>query len=62
MMPTRNIVGTVQLTAVGASETAVLWFVNFDLDDERAWPMIKDAIEGMYHAGLEGLTAHVLGR
>jgi hypothetical protein len=58
MMPIRNVLGTVHLTATGPSETEVLWFANFELDDEKAWPAVKQGIEGMYQAGIDGLEAH----
>lgn len=58
LMPIRNIVGTVHVTPVSLSEAEVLWFVNFDLDDETAMPALKEGIEGMYRAGIAGLEAH----
>lgn len=57
LMPVRSVLGTLHVTATGAAESEVLWFVSFDMDDEKAWPAVKAGIEGMYHAGLEGLEA-----
>jgi hypothetical protein len=57
LMPIRNILGTFHVAQIGASESQVLWFVNFDIDDERAWPAVKEGIEGMYRAGIDGLQA-----
>jgi hypothetical protein len=58
LMPIRNVIGTIHLVAASPTETEVLWFVNFDLDDEKAMPALKDGIEGMYRAGITGLEAH----
>jgi uncharacterized protein YndB with AHSA1/START domain len=59
MMPTRNMLGTFHVSAVTPVESQILWLINFDLDDEGAWPVIKESIEGMYQAGIAGLNAHV---
>ena len=58
MLPVRNILGSIHLTARGAEETAVLWFVNFDLDDEAAWGRVRDGVEALYRSALDGLEAH----
>jgi uncharacterized protein YndB with AHSA1/START domain len=58
MLPVRNILGTLHLSACGAEETEVLWFVNFDLDDEAAWGPVRDGIEALYRSGIDGLEAH----
>jgi hypothetical protein len=57
LMPIRNILGTFHVAPVGAMESQILWFVNFDIDDERALPAVKEGIEGMYRVGIEGLQA-----
>jgi hypothetical protein len=59
MLPVRNVLGTIHVSANGPSETEVLWFVNLELDDESAWPAVKEGIEGIYRAGITGLEAHV---
>lgn len=61
MMPVRNVLGTIHVSGTGPSETEVLWFVNFELDDEAAWSAVREGFEGIYHAGIEGLEAHLLG-
>ncbi|MBN8611094.1 MAG: SRPBCC family protein [Deltaproteobacteria bacterium] len=58
MLPVRNVLGTLHLAACGAEETEVLWFVNFDLDDEAAWAPVRDGIEAIYRAGIDGLEAY----
>jgi hypothetical protein len=35
--------------------TQLDWSLEFDLADESYFPMIKEAIEGMYAAGASGL-------
>jgi hypothetical protein len=62
LMPVRNVMGTFHLTPVGPSEAEVLWFLNFDLDDEKAWPAVKEGIEGIYQAAIEGLEARTQAR
>jgi uncharacterized protein YndB with AHSA1/START domain len=58
MIPVHNILGTIHLTACGGEETEVLWFVNFDLDDESTWVPVRDGIEALYRSGIDGLEAH----
>jgi Polyketide cyclase / dehydrase and lipid transport len=58
LMPIRNVLGTVHLTSTGPSESEVLWIMNFDMDDEAAWPAVKDGMEGMYRLAIEGLEAY----
>lgn len=59
MMPVRDILGTIHVAAVGEAEAEVLWFSNFDLDDESEWPAVKAGIEALYLSGIEGLHAHL---
>lgn len=56
LLPVRNIVGSIHLSACGPQETEVIWFVNFDLDDESAWMPVRDGIAAIYVAGIEGLA------
>lgn len=56
MLPVRNIVGSIHLSACSPEETEVLWFVSFDLDDESAWAPVRDGITAIYMAGIEGLA------
>lgn len=58
MLPIHDILGTLHLSACGADETQVLWFVNFDLDDDAAWPSVRDGIEALYRSGIAGLEAY----
>lgn len=58
LMPVRDIVGTIHISAIGSAEAEVLWFVNLELLDERAWPDVKAGIAGMYRAGIDGLEAY----
>ncbi|MEO7424785.1 MAG: SRPBCC family protein [Fibrobacteria bacterium] len=52
--PITDIVGT--MTVAGDEKKAQLsWDLSFHLNDESMFPMIKQAIEGMYQAGAQGL-------
>jgi hypothetical protein len=59
MLPVRDVLGTLHLSACGDSETEVLWLVNFELDDEHAWSSVRDGIEALYRSGIDGLEALV---
>ena len=59
LLPVRNILATVQVTAMGDSEAQVLWFVNLELDDPAAWPSVKDGIESIYRSAIDGLARFV---
>jgi hypothetical protein len=61
VMPVRDVLGTIHLTAVGAGECEALWFVNFEIDDPAAFAPVKAGIEQIYSAGLEGLAKRARG-
>lgn len=58
MLPARKILGRLRRSACGAEETDVLWFVDFDLDDEAAWGPVRDDIEAPHRSGIDGLESH----
>ncbi|MBL8913914.1 MAG: SRPBCC family protein [Archangium sp.] len=55
MLPLKDVLGTIRLTALSASECEVLWFLNCEATDEAAWPEVKKGIEAMYLMGIKGL-------
>jgi hypothetical protein len=57
LMPIRDALGTVHLSAAGSTETDVLWIMNFAIDDERAWPAVKEGMEQIYLSAIDGLGA-----
>jgi uncharacterized protein YndB with AHSA1/START domain len=57
LMPVRNALGTIHLTAVSPAETSVLWMMNFDMTDEAAWPAVKEPMAEIYRGGIAGLAA-----
>lgn len=57
LMPIRNILGTMRVTSTGPADCDVLWFANFELDDESGWPAIREGMEVMYRTGIAGLQA-----
>jgi Polyketide cyclase / dehydrase and lipid transport len=59
LMPVHNVLGTIHVSSAGPAEAEVLWFVNFELEDEAALPVVKAEIEGIYRAGIEGLEVRV---
>jgi uncharacterized protein YndB with AHSA1/START domain len=52
--PIDNIVGTMRLTENG-NAVQLNWDMEFNMADESFYPMVKEAIEGMYAAGAAGL-------
>ena len=58
LMPIRNALGTVHVTAAGPTEAEVLWIMNFEVIDENAWPAVKQGMEEIYRAAIEGLERH----
>lgn len=61
LMPVRDALGTIHLTAIGPTETEVLWMMNFEMTDEKAWPAVQESMAGLYQAGITGLGAFALG-
>jgi hypothetical protein len=57
LMPIRDALGTVYLSAAGSTETDVLWIMNFVIDDEQAWPAVKEGMEQIYSSAIDGLGA-----
>ena len=54
LLPIENIKGTMQVVAKDKT-TELLWDLEFTLSDESLFPMVKEAIEGLYAAGANGL-------
>ncbi|MBA3068969.1 MAG: hypothetical protein FP825_10855 [Hyphomonas sp.] len=52
-----SVTGTIQVTEVGIGQREVLWFANFDLNDQSATEDVKIGIECIYPAGIDGLGA-----
>ena len=59
MMPIRNVIGTMHVTAISASQCEILWFANFELVDANAMAAVKAGLEGVYQAGIAGLESAV---
>jgi hypothetical protein len=60
LLPVRNVVGTIHLADTGPDACDVLWFANFELMQDEAWPAVRDGLEAIYRSGIEGLGQHVL--
>lgn len=56
LLPVRNILATVHVTALGPAESEVLWFVNLELEDESAWASVNDGIQSIYRSAIDGLA------
>ena len=54
LLPIENVKGTMQVVAKDKT-TELLWDLEFTLSDESLFPMVKEAIEGLYAAGANGL-------
>ncbi len=54
LLPIGNIIGTMQVFELGGI-TQLNWELNFTIQDETMLQMVKQAIEGMYAAGANGL-------
>lgn len=54
LLPIGNIIGTMQVFEL-EGKTQLNWDLNFTIQDENMLPMVKQAIEGMYAAGANGL-------
>lgn len=60
LLPVRNVVGSIHVAACGDNACTVLWFANLELDDESAWPAVREALEALYVSGIDELAA-ILG-
>jgi uncharacterized protein YndB with AHSA1/START domain len=54
LLPIDNIIGTMQVSSIN-NGTELQWDIEFTLRDESMFPMVKEAIEGLYSAGANGL-------
>ena len=54
LLPIENAVGTMRVSDNGG-QTELEWTLEFTLQDESLFGMIKQAVEGMYAAGADGL-------
>jgi uncharacterized protein YndB with AHSA1/START domain len=54
MFPVENLIGTMSVTETG-EKTELQWNLEFDIENEQAFPAIKEAVEGLYSAGASGL-------
>ncbi len=54
LLPISDIKGTMQVIPKNEG-TELRWDLEFSLPDEQMFPMVKQAIEGLYSAGAKGL-------
>lgn len=54
LLPIADIIGTMQVLAQD-NNTKLNWNLEFTLQDETMYEMVKQAVEGMYAAGANGL-------
>jgi len=54
LLPIEHIVGTMQVSPKNGG-TELLWELAFTMPDESLFAMVKQAIEGLYAAGANGL-------
>lgn len=52
--PITQVIGTMSVSG-DEHMTLLSWDLDFDLSDEAMFPMIKEAVEGMYQSGAKGL-------
>jgi hypothetical protein len=57
LMPIRDALGTLHLIGRGPAETEIVWITNFALEDERAWPAVKEGMEQIYRSAIDGLAS-----
>lgn len=62
LLPVRNILASVHVTALGDSESQVLWFVNLELEDDAAWSNVNDGIQTIYRSAIDGLARFAGGQ
>lgn len=56
LLPIENIIGTMRVIPKN-ERTELLWKLEFTLSDESLFPVVKEAIEGLYAAGANGLES-----
>ena len=54
LLPIQNVVGTMQVIS-NENSTELIWNMDFDIEDENQLPMVKQAVEGLYQTGANGL-------
>lgn len=56
LLPIENVIGTMVVTEKDG-KTVLKWSLDFTLQDESLFTMVKQVIEGMYLAGAKGLES-----
>jgi len=54
LLPIQNVVGTMKVISKEKG-TKLIWSMDFEIEDEKQLPMVKQAVEGLYQAGANGL-------
>ena len=54
LLPVQNVVGTMKVLSKNEG-TELVWNMDFVMDDESRFPMLKKVVEDLYRAGASGL-------
>lgn len=54
LLPVQNVIGTMKVVTKNEG-TQLIWNMDFDIEDENQLPMVKEAVEGLYSSGANGL-------
>ncbi|WP_373523438.1 SRPBCC family protein [Aquiflexum sp.] len=54
LLPIEDVVGTMKVKE-NSGQTILQWDLEFNLNDESLFEMVKQAVQGMYEAGAVGL-------
>lgn len=54
LLPVQNVIGTMKVV-FKTEGTQLIWNMDFEIEDENQFSMVKQAVEGLYSAGANGL-------
>jgi uncharacterized protein YndB with AHSA1/START domain len=57
MLPTRDIMGTIHITPISASQTNFTWIANYQLLDESMEAAVATGLDQLYQGGIKGIEA-----
>jgi len=57
MLPTKDIIGTIHLTPISATQTNFTWLADYNLLDESMEQAVAVGLDQLYQGGIKGIEA-----
>ncbi len=57
MLPTKDVLGTIHVTAVDQMHTNITWLANYNLLDESMEAAVAYGLDQLYQGGIKGIES-----